>query len=70
MASITVPRVAAPTARLPDNTWETVVGLTPARLATCAIVARERWPDAASVLDMAVFYWNLVAKRFDGAGRP
>ncbi|TLF62106.1 helix-turn-helix domain-containing protein [Nonomuraea sp. KC401] len=53
MASITVPRVAARTARLPDNTWETVVGLTPARLATCAIVTRECWLDAASLLNMA-----------------
>src|SRR4051812_7611761 len=70
IAAITVPRVAAPTARLPDITWETVVGLTPARLATCAIVTREGWSDAASLLDMAVVYWEILAKRFDGMGRP
>jgi hypothetical protein len=33
--------VAAPTSRLPDSTCDTVVGLTPARVATWAIVARD-----------------------------
>src|SRR3954451_3345867 len=68
IAFITVPRVATATARLPDNTWETVVGLTPARLATCEIVTRERWSDAASVLDMAVSYWEICSKTI--WGRP
>src|SRR3954449_10638101 len=40
MASCTAPFVAAPTTRLPDRTCETVVGDTPARLATSAIVTR------------------------------
>jgi hypothetical protein len=37
---------------LPDSTWETVVGLTPAWLATWAIVTREGGPDSTSLLDM------------------
>src|SRR3954452_11899433 len=40
IALMTTSRVAAPTTRFPDSTWDTVVGLTPARLATCAMVTR------------------------------
>src|SRR4051794_33836121 len=48
---MTMSRVLAPTTRLPDRTWETVVGLTPARTATSAIVTR---PEAAGRVDSSV----------------
>src|SRR3954449_12241878 len=40
IASCTVPRVSSATSRLPDRTWDTVVGLTPARAATWLMVTR------------------------------
>jgi hypothetical protein len=57
---MTVPRVVAPTTRFPERTCETVVGLTPARSATSAIVARpaDDVPRVDSRAGMAVLYWT------------
>jgi hypothetical protein len=53
---MTALRVDAPTTRLPDSTCDTVVGLTPARVATWAIVTRigAGCAEVESVRDMSV----------------